>query len=251
MWVVPQKISRVNLAGCTAIFCDIKCYPSHERMLALSRGGICVGIGVHPRAPTLPDDHMKAFIKTFSEPAVAALGEIGLDWTTNSNEWYEQEQQFIHLLGYAMSKEVVVVLHLRSTPTDPAGRQVYYRGLYLAREVINRNRSQIFHLHCFGGPADVVNKWLEYFPNTYFGYTNQVECFNHLQCEGLRAIPPERLLLETDAPYFAPNSFRRNAPHLLGFTALHIAGNRGEAYEEVLRVTTENTVRIYVGGVQM
>ena len=231
---------RVDLAGCTAVYCDPEFYPSREQMLALTRKGICVAIGVHPKAPTLSDNQKKSFSTLFSEPAVVALGEIGWDWTTDPKEWLEQERQFCHLLSYAASKDVVVVLYLRGLSTDAIGRKVYNRGLQLAKEDVSRNRHQVFHLHRFSGPSDVVSAWLQYFPNTYFGFTNEIENFNHIQCEGLRAVPVKRLLLETDAPYFPPHDYRYNAPHLVGITASRVA-----------EITTENATRIYVEMVQM
>lgn len=190
-----------------------------------------------------------AFIRTFSDQNVGVLGEIGLDWTVSSHRWLSQERQFTHFLGFATSKDVVVVLHLRGMSGDALGREVYLRGLAVAGEVMKQNKQQIFHLHCFTGPPDVVRAWLQRFPNTYFGITNLAARFNFIQCEGLRAIPSNRLLLETDAPYFPPPKYHVNAPHLLGFTADLIAGIRGVSCEDILTVTTENALRIYIGTV--
>ena len=65
-----------------------------------------------------------------------ALGEIGLDNTTHCLDWPRQERQFLNLPKYANTKDVVVVL-LRDMSTDPAGREVYLRGLAFASEKLD------------------------------------------------------------------------------------------------------------------
>ena len=94
------------------------------------------------------------FRATFKHPNVVALGEIGLDCTAHFVDRPGQERQFLKRLKYANSKDVVVVLHLRGMSTDPAGREVYLRGLAPASEMLQKR--QMFHLHCFSGPSDIV-----------------------------------------------------------------------------------------------
>ena len=236
---------QVDIAGCTAVFCDIPFYSSPERMNALSSDAVSVAIGVHPKATTLTEEEEMKFHATFNHPSVVALGEIGLDYTTHYLDWPCQEQQFLKLLKYANTKDVVVFLHLRGMSTDPAGREVYLRGLALASEILRKR--QMFHLHCFSGSSDVVKAWLQEFPNTHFGFSNMVGNFSSSQCQGLRAVPKDRLLLETDAPYFNPKKYQVNAPCLLGYTAETVASIREEEYEDVLAQTTVNALKLYVG----
>ena len=66
-----------------------------------------------------------------------ALGNIGLDYTTHFLDWLRQERQFLNLPKYANTKDVVFVLLLRDMSTDPAGREVYLRGLALASEKLD------------------------------------------------------------------------------------------------------------------
>ena len=81
------------------------------------------------------------------------------------------------------------------------------------------SESQIFHLYCFSGPSDVVKAWMGESPYTHFEFLNMVGNFRSSQCQGLKAVPRDRLLLETGAPYFNPKKFKVNAPCLLGYTA--------------------------------
>ena len=222
-------------------------YPSPEKIDALALDSVSVAIGVHPKATIMTEDEEMKFIRTFSHPNVVALGEIGLDYTTHFMDWPRQERQFLKLLSHANARNVVVVLHLRGISTDPLARVVTLRGLALCGETLRKR--QTIHLHCFSGPSDVVREWLKEFPNTYFGFTGMVRNFNHQQCEGLRAVPRDRLLLESDAPYFQPPKFYVNAPCLLGYTAELVADVRREKYEDGLSQTTANALRIYVGTV--
>ena len=76
---VPEE-HQVNLAGCTAVFCDLDFYPSAERTTKLAMDGISVAIGVHPKAHSLTDEEKMNFATAFGHPDVVALGET--DWTT-------------------------------------------------------------------------------------------------------------------------------------------------------------------------
>ena len=210
---------QLDVAGGTAVFCDIDFYPTPERINSLISESVSVAIGVHPKATDMTEAEEMKFNTTFGHPSVTVLGEIGLDWTTHYLDWPRQERQFVKLLHYANTKQVVVVLHLRGLSSDPLGREVSLRGLALAKEILSKD--QVIHLHYFSGPPDVVKAWLREFPNTYFGFTNMVKNFSFIQRQGLKAVPHNHLLLESDAPYFRPvdQDFLCNAPCLLGYTA--------------------------------
>ena len=210
---------QLDVAGGTAVFCDIGFYPTPERINSLISESVSVAIWVHPKATDMTEAEEMKFNTTFGHPSVTVLGEIGFDWTTHYLDWPRQERQFVKLLHYANTKQVVVVLHLRGLSSDPLGREVSLRGLALAKEILSKD--QVTHLHCFSGPPDVVKAWLHEFPNTYFGFTNMVKNFNFIQRQGLKAVPQNHLLLESDAPYFRPvdQDFLCNAPCLLGYTA--------------------------------
>ena len=78
---VPEA-HQVNLAGCTAVFCDLDFYPSAERTTKLAMDGVSMAIGVHPKAHSLTDEEKMKFATAFGHPDVVALGEFGLDYTT-------------------------------------------------------------------------------------------------------------------------------------------------------------------------
>ncbi|XP_078320250.1 LOW QUALITY PROTEIN: 3'-5' RNA nuclease TATDN2-like [Crassostrea virginica] len=132
-------------------------------------------------------------------PKVVALGDCGLDRTINPSKWCRQEEVFVRLLKL-LRIEQPPVLHFRGTKGDLYSSDVHGRYLMLMEDVCDP--LQKIHVHCFMGRSDVVRTWLRKFPNTYFGVTVAVRVFDQKQLEGLQAILLNKLLLETDAPYF-------------------------------------------------
>ncbi|KAH3890021.1 hypothetical protein DPMN_014088 [Dreissena polymorpha] len=101
------------------------------------------------------------------------------------------------------------------------------------------------HMHCFTGDSYVVEKWLEVFPETYFGFTDTVERFNRHQQEAVTGIYESRLLLETDAPYFPLPGNKWSSPSQIHKAARLVAELRNVSVEKVLAATTENALRLY------
>ena len=94
---IPEDY-QVDIAGCTAVFCDIPFYPSPEIMNAVSSDAVSVAIGVHPKATILTEEEEIKFRATFNHPNVVALGKICLDYKTHFLDWPRQERQFLKLL---------------------------------------------------------------------------------------------------------------------------------------------------------
>ena len=85
------------------------------------------------------------------------------------------------------------------------------------------NRQQNIHVHCFKGIVEVVETWLRKFPNLYFGVAAAVRCFDCDQRAGLQAIPSNKLILGTDAPYFPLGNAHVSTPAYLGEVAAFVA----------------------------
>ncbi|KAK3092520.1 hypothetical protein FSP39_003912 [Pinctada imbricata] len=143
-----------------------------------------------------------------------------------------------------MSKpELPLVLHLRGPSGDTYGSDVTGRCQAIMRRVCRRE--QKIHVHCFTGLSQVVNDWLSDFPNTFFGVTAAVRRFDEEQKSGLRAIPRNRLLLETDAPYFPVGNVPYSTPAYLGDTAAFVAVYLNIGPCDLMQLTLRNAMTLY------
>ncbi|XP_071093635.1 putative deoxyribonuclease TATDN3 [Haliotis cracherodii] len=171
-----------------------------------------------------------------------ALGEVGLDRTTPSHTWARQEEVLRRVITIPTDDQILM-LHLRGSKGDPYGSDVQGLALRLVKEKLPPTR--VVHLHSFTGRASDVTAWLAEFPSTYFSVNSLVQGFDRWQKEGLRSIPWNRLLLETDSPHLSPGGWGINTPHMIGDVAMLVAQARGVPVEEVLRCSTSNARAIY------
>ena len=146
---------------------------------------------------------------------------MGLDHTCKPDLWHVQERQLKDLLA-ALDPAKVLKLHLRGMKDNPTGVEVFMRCLDVISPLLRGGRK--IQLHCFTSTAE--GEWLESFPNINFSYTNMVSRFNSRQRVALKAVPRNRPLLETDAPYFAPKGRTNGAPSLLAAAAEDLGGHR-------------------------
>jgi TatD DNase family protein len=86
---------------------------------------------------------------------------------------------------------------------------------------------------------------LHSFPNTYFGFTILASSFAQTQINALKSVPKDRLLVETDAPYVAPNGTRVNSPVYLGEVIEVVARHRHNRLEDVCRQTCINAFAVF------
>ncbi|NLW80420.1 MAG: TatD family hydrolase [Desulfovibrionales bacterium] len=177
-------------------------------------------LGVHPHeAGTMAEADLQAMAAAFGADArLKAVGEVGLDYYYDFSPRDAQQFWFRRQLELALELNQRVVIHCRDAEED---------CLDILDELGFCGRPVLWH--CFGLGPDwvkelVVRGWHLSVPGTVT-YAKS-EALRH----AVRLIPADRLLLETDAPYLAPEPYRgkTNEPALLGFTAREIARLRGE-----------------------
>lgn len=152
---------------------------------------------------------------------VAAIGEIGLDYHWMSSPKEEQQDWFLEQLELSKELELPVIIHSREATEDTL-RILEENAEGLAGGVI----------HAFSGPVEVAERYLKL--GFYLGIGGVASFGDSKKLRKALAmkdkIPTERLLLETDCPYLAPEPFRGqvNDSRLIGFTACAVAELRGE-----------------------
>ena len=238
--VTPRDPFEVQTSRVVGVFCDPPTYPSAAGLRDWVSQGVVPVVGIHPRQP-LTEEGFVALANLLEEPDVVGLGEVGLDHKEPHTAWVSQMLKLDRALGLLKSHHILV-LHARgaTSVSDEALLTLMYQ--LLAHP--NVHREQLIHVHCFTGTVVVLEKWLQAFPHTYFGLTSLAA---RLDLGGaIRRIPRQRLLLETDAPYFQPPGFRRSTPGLLGMVAASLSEVLGMPWQEVLEVTARNADRLYV-----
>lgn len=244
--VPVDEDKQINLVGAVAIYCDPKTYPTDHELRRLP-SHVGVGVGFHPRharhsvSTTEADAHV--FRRLLAHPRVIAFGEVGLDHTEPMRHWANQVD-LLELILPALEDRHVLVLHCRGMDGD-CGTEAFLLLLHFLRKHV-RSRHPI-HLHCFTGNQFVLARWIEVFPRTYFGFTNKVTSFDENQIGALQAVEENRLLIESDAPYFAPRGSRVSSPGQIYHVAAAIATHRHLTVERVLEITVANGEHLYHG----
>ena len=233
-----KPLIPVNVIGGVRVFCDPESYPG----VFIREQGFGNAVGLHPKKAHLFNEGIKSRIReALRDPGVVALGEVGLDFTTPVDTWELQSAVFGELLTLSCPDRVLV-LHIRDASKYATEARIECIRL-LKRGVAP---SQRLHIHCFSGLADHVAGWLEAFPASYFGVAGLAEDFDHLQCEAVWRIPPDRLLLETDSPYLRVwDRAQIQTPAYLGEVAEVVARIRGEPIRQILETTASNARELY------
>ncbi|MES9902784.1 MAG: TatD family hydrolase [Sedimenticola sp.] len=242
--VPPPSQDAVDLVGAVAVFCDPQTYPTEAEVRDLVQQGLTIAVGVHPKGANLVTNvQLRTMELLLQLPEVIGMGEVGLDHTSPRQEWSDQIN-LIRDLGHYIKDRHVLILHCRRDDTVEQDHRVY--DILLKHLRCSVGSGQQVHLHCFNGDAAVVSRWMDKYPNTYFGFTRGVDSFRRDQLEGLRAIDDDRLLIETDAPYFQFRGLGRySTPALIGLTAKAVARCRNTTTQHILAITTENARRLY------
>jgi TatD DNase family protein len=194
----------------------------------------CV-IGIHPHhaaEATRADVESLAAMQGQSE--VVALGEMGLDYHYDFSPRPRQQEIFDAQLELARKTGRPIVIHCREAIDDCLGMLRGYPGM-----------AAVFH--CFTGTQEEARRILD--RGHMMGFTGVVTFRKSQELrEVARFVPGDRILLETDAPYLAPEPQRKqrvNEPSLLVHTADTMARLRGLSRQELDRVTTENAMRFF------
>lgn len=231
-------LARARAAGVGHVVVIGTTLADSERAAALagSRPGLSATAGVHPHEAKDWSPETAERLKTLlGLPAVVALGETGLDYHYDHSPRPAQRRAFEAQLVLAAEVGKPVVVHAREADDDVAA---------LLREV----RGTVI-LHSFSSGPRLFEAGLA--AAAYFSFSGMITFKRWTATEQLTACPPDRLLIETDAPYLAPVPYRgkRNEPAFVREVALALARARGVSIDDVAHQTTENARRAFGGRV--
>ena len=191
--------------------------------------------GIHPHdSEKMSSSDFSAIVELLNKKKVVAVGEIGLDYYRNYSPKEIQIKVFIKFLNLAEEKNVPVIIHNRDATED------------IENILINETKGDLKGVvHCFSGDIDFADKILDM--GLYISFTGNITYRNFKNTDLIKNIPIERILIETDCPYITPEPKRsqRNEPVNVCLVAEKIADIKGLPLEKVIKITYENTCRLF------
>ncbi len=197
--------------------------------------GVWATAGIHPheaQEESTPE-HRARLRELARAPRVVAVGETGLDFYRNLSPRPAQYDALHWHLDLARELDLPVMLHCRDAQDELMDVLAGYPGLQGS-------------WHCFDGTAEHAARAVSLGLHLGFGGMITYKKADDLR-RALAATPLDRVLLETDAPYLAPEPDRRrdNEPALVVAIGRYAAEVRGEAEETLFAATTENARRLF------
>jgi TatD DNase family protein len=215
---------------------------SNADAIALARRhpNIHATAGVHPHEASELDDTLRAHLREWlGAPEVVALGECGLDYHYMNSDRDIQRAVFAEQVGLARELGMPVSIHVRGDEPDAYGELL---DIWLAE-----GHGELEGvLHCYTGELDFALRALD--AGFYVSFSGIV---TFKRSEGLREtarrIPLDRLMVETDAPFLAPEGHRgrRNEPAWVSLVGESLAALHGVTSEEMARITQQNARAFY------
>ncbi|MBI5327634.1 MAG: YchF/TatD family DNA exonuclease [Deltaproteobacteria bacterium] len=208
----------------------------HVAELADEYDFIYTALGVHPHdAKDANDDAFNEIKELALHPKVIAIGETGLDYHYEHSPRDVQKAVFARQIQIARELNLPLTIHSREAQNDTLDM--------LAQEGV-RDIGGV--LHCFSGSYEMAKKCLDM--GLYLSFTGVVTFPKAANVhEVVKKIPIERMLLETDCPYLAPEPHRgkRNEPAFVAETGKRISEIKGLSFDDVARITTLNAKELF------
>lgn len=235
-----------NFEACVNIICDPSKYSS-QHMLAdflkkVDHPKVFSAIGCHPHFANKWDEKIKSFVcETLSKPQIVAIGECGLDYSRKNNVPMDvQRCAFKSQLAIAFETGKPIVIHCRDMEVEV---------FEIMQEFLDPKHR--IHLHCFTGGWAIGKKYLDYFENLCIGVTPLLTYNSREVKDLIENVPLERLLLETDAPYFVPQTIefplgiRASHPAFIFATVESVSRMRKIEINDLLDLNRANIKKIY------
>lgn len=168
-----------------------------------------------------------------SNKKILAIGEIGLDYYWNTENKEIQKKAFIEQIKLANEMDLPIVIHTRDAIMDT---------IQILKENKVKNKG-VFH--CCPQNRELIKEGLKL--GFYISFAGPITFKNSKNAdEMINLVPNDRILIETDSPYLAPEPVRgtRNTPSNVKYIAEKIANVKGLSLQDVEKYTVENTKRI-------
>ncbi|XP_033483398.2 putative deoxyribonuclease TATDN2 [Epinephelus lanceolatus] len=229
--------------GCIANFCNPRLMMKEALWEGLLAEDMVWGaFGCHPHfAKYYTSVHERNILMAMQHPKAVAFGEIGLDYShKNSTDTPKQKEVLERQLRLAVGMKKPLVIHCRDADDDL---------LEIMKKCVPRDYK--IHRHCFTNSYPVIEPFLTEFPNLYVGFTALITYHKATEArDAVRRIPLDRIVLETDAPYFLPRQVKKDVcqfshPGMGIHTLRELSLLKGKDMATVLTAVRNNTSQLY------
>lgn len=188
-------------------------------------------VGIHPnKASEISEKKFSELEELISKNSITAIGETGLDYYRDYSTPADQQRLFRKHIELAIKSHHPIIVHSREANDD---------CVKILKEYADRNLKGV--IHCFSADRTYAKKYLDL--GFYISFTGVItySSANSLR-DALKYVPTDRLLLETDSPFLAPQKKRgkRNEPSFLQYVVPFIAELCNLSSEDIERVTSVN-----------
>ncbi len=237
---VIQRARAQGVGTMLTISTKLTSFPA-VRAIAESDPDIYCSVGIHPHEAASEDGggaraDAARLVELSGHPKVIGIGETGLDYYYEHAPRDIQARSFRAHIDAARRTGLPLIVHARDADEDGAAilRDEYGQGAFSGL------------LHCFSSSRALADAALEL--GFYISFSGIVTFKNATDVrETAKAVPLDRLLVETDAPYLAPvpNRGKRNEPGFVAHTAAQVANLRGIPASDLAATTTANFFRLF------
>ena len=244
---LDECMGKIKAAGVEKVINAATNYESSIKALDLCNkydGFYCV-LGIHPEYVDsyYPEvlNKIEALIK--SEPKAVGVGETGLDyyWLPKDNPEEVKRLKAAQKINFAEHIHMAERLKLPLVVHD---RDAHFDTYNMLKDNVSGKVENL--LHCYSGSAEMVRDFVEL--NMSFSVGGVLTFKNAVKLvEAVKAMPRERILIETDSPYLTPVPFRgkRNDSSYTVYTARRMAEILDVSYDYICQLTTENALRVF------
>lgn len=241
-------LARAADAGASTILMPAVDVASIHTALALAEAvrqpALRAMAGIHPSYVHESTEADRAALPDLvRDPRVVAVGETGLDYYWTRDHVGAQRASLREHARLAMATGKPIVLHTRDVKGSDECAQDILSILREARDTHEGTLTGVFH--CFSGPAWLATEALDL--GFYLGLGGTLTFKNGGVPEAIEAVPLDRIVLETDAPYLAPAPHRgkRNEPAYVRLVAERLAELRGLSLDTIAEQTTDNARTLF------
>jgi TatD DNase family protein len=225
--------NQVSHALCISV--DLETFPE-VLAIAESRDNLFASVGVHPDYEDCTEPTLEDLIKLAANPKVIAIGETGMDYYRTPGPLKWQQDRFRVHIRAARETNKPLIIHTRAASEDT---------LRIMAEEKAGEAGGV--MHCFTESMEVAQAAMDM--GFYISFSGIVTFKNAKELkEVAKAVPLDRMLIETDAPYLAPVPFRgkTNEPAFVKHVAEEIARLKEVSVEEVGEKTSRNFRKLFL-----